>query len=406
MKITKTICNLWTVLTLMSCLTACGGDDKKEESSALSVTPLVVTLNDSGTATVNVTAVEAWTVGAITESWLTATPSAGNGNGTITLKAQGDNTTKQARTAQVVIATATQSVIVNVTQQPPTPRLSIDPASLSFDNNGGEESLRVSSNVSWTVESPDAWCSPSVHMGSGNADLKVTVLKNASFQSRTSTLTIKPLDNSVQAVRVTVSQEGVNFSVAPLSVTIGENLTATVTLSTSSQWSVTSVSDNWLTVTPVSGKGDATLTLKAVGLNNTGTIRTATVELTEGSALLTQTVSVSQLPAPPTLQTDVGTLAFTCNESERSIVITSNVGWTAASNAAWCVVTPSSGTNNGTVKVRVTTNEALTPRTAKVTITPSNSSLSPVTIPVSQQEYVEVTPGENDNPTPKYSRKK
>ena len=408
MKIIKTISNVWAGLAVV-CLIACssGGGDDKADITPFSVTPLTVTLNDEGVATVSIKSGTDWNVSTFTESWLTATPVNGHGNATITLKALGENITRQARTAQVVIIESgtAQSAVVNVTQQPPTPRLLADRSTLSFTSSAGEETVNVSSNQSWTVESSASWCTVTPRMGAGNGSLTVKVTQNASLTSRTATITVKSVDTSLQPVTVQVSQEGVAFTISPLNVTLSDALSSTITIATTSDWYVSNVSENWLTVTPVSGRGNGTVTLKAVGLNNTGATRTARVEIVEGSASLTQTVNVSQLPAPPTLQADASSLSFTCNEGGKTVMITSNVSWTATSNVSWCTVSPHAGTGNGSLQVTVTTNEALTPRTATITITPGNSSLAPLTLQVTQQEYVEVKPGEGDNTTPQYSRK-
>lgn len=408
MKITKTICNACAGLAVFICITACGGsDDSKSESIEFAVMPTTITLNDNGSSTINVSSSAEWYVSTVTESWLTATPQNGKGRGTVTLTAS-ENNTKSTRTAQVVITevSTSKSAVVNVSQQPATPRIESDKSTLSFTSEGGEETIVVTSNQAWTVESSEAWCTVSPRMGSGNASVAVGVKQNATLTSRTATITIKSVDNSLQPVKVQVTQEGVAFSVSPLNVTIGENLTSSITIKTSSQWSVTNITGSWLTVTPVSGKGDATLTLKAVGPNNTRETKTVEVEITENSAALVQTVKVSQLPAPPTLQADNNSLSFTCNAGEKTVQITSNRNWTATSNASWCTVSPRTGSNNGSLKVTVIANEALTSRSAVITITPDDSNLSPLTIQVSQQEYVETKPGENDNNTPQYSRKK
>ena len=75
--------------------------------------------------------------------------------------------------------------------------------------------------------------------------------------------------------------------------------------------------------------------------------------------------------------------AASADAEGKGITVTSNEAWTATSNASWCKVSPSSGTNNGTVTVTVTANTSSNSRTATITITGS-SSRDAVTISVVQ----------------------
>ena len=403
--ITKTTYSVLAGLAIVLGIAACGGDDEKE-SIEFAVTPITTVLNNDGTATVNVKSGAEWSITMITENWLTASPQSGKGNGTVTLKAATD--TKSTRTAQVVFTESgtSKTVVVTVSQQPPLPKLETDKSSLSFTSAAGEATVQITSNQTWTIESNDTWCKVSPRTGSGNGSMKVEVTQNATLTPRSTTIIIKPADSSLQSITLQVNQDGVAFTVSPLNVTLDENYTSTISIKTTSRWSITNISDSWLTVSPVSGNGDATVTLKAVGPNNSKTTRTVDVEITENSASLVQTVKVSQLPAPPTLRVDKDELSFSCNEGKETIEIASNIGWTVTSSASWCTVSPRQGNDNGTITVQVTANEALTARTTNIIITPDDTSLSPITIPVKQKEYVEVKPGENDNTTPQYSRKK
>lgn len=61
-------------------------------------------------------------------------------------------------------------------------------------------------------------------------------------------------------------------------------------------------------------------------------------------------------------------ITFTPDAAEHKINITSNVAWTAISDAEWCKVSPSEGLKNGSVTISVAENESNIVRTAVVTI--------------------------------------
>lgn len=71
---------------------------------------------------------------------------------------------------------------------------------------------------------------------------------------------------------------------------------------------------------------------------------------------------------PETLELDETSLMFASEAAENKINITSNVAWTAESNAEWCKVSPDEGLKNGSVKISVTENDTDQARTAQVTI--------------------------------------
>ena len=65
---------------------------------------------------------------------------------------------------------------------------------------------------------------------------------------------------------------------------------------------------------------------------------------------------------------------FSKSEETQAIAITSNLAWNATDNTNWITITPSNGSNNGTINVSVEENLALTKRTGILTI--SGGSIS------------------------------
>ena len=88
---------------------------------------------------------------------------------------------------------------------------------------------------------------------------------------------------------------------------------------------------------------------------------------------------------PPFLNTDVSTLSFVQAGGSETVNITSNVSWTATSDATWATISPASGTNDGTITVSVEANTAAEARSATITITPDVASgLSAIEYSVTQ----------------------
>ncbi|GEM_PF-3467857 len=71
----------------------------------------------------------------------------------------------------------------------------------------------------------------------------------------------------------------------------------------------------------------------------------------------------------PELDVAKGEVPFEAAAGETTVNVTSNTDWTATSDATdWCTVTPPSGTNNGTITIKVTANPEMRDRSATVTV--------------------------------------
>lgn len=137
----------------------------------------------------------------------------------------------------------------------------------------------------------------------------------------------------------------------------------TVNVTANCDWKV-SCSASWLTINPMSGNANATLTLSAQ--ENTVTAREATITVTGGG--FTRTISVTQRGAEEKLSVSPQTLEFDSNAEEKTFAITSNSTWTISSDQSWCTVNKSSGNGNENITVKVTQNDMDTKRTANVKI--------------------------------------
>ena len=75
-----------------------------------------------------------------------------------------------------------------------------------------------------------------------------------------------------------------------------------------------------------------------------------------------------QTPATPEISLDNNGLEFSAESGSKAFNIKSNTSWTVSSDQTWCSVSPSSGSNNGSVKVKVSENTQISARTATITV--------------------------------------
>jgi len=156
------------------------------------------------------------------------------------------------------------------------------------------------------------------------------------------------------------------------------------------------VSDNatWLSLSPTSGTNSGTVTLSVNITGLTAGTYNATITITATGA----TNSPVSIPAaltvnaPPTIGYSPTSFSFTAtqgglNPPAQSLSISNTDGgtlnWSVSDNANWLSLSPTSGTNSGTVTLSVNIT-GLTAGTynATITITATGATNSPVSIPV------------------------
>lgn len=173
---------------------------------------------EGGSQTIQVTSNSGWNVSG-SQSWLTVSPSSGNAptSGseakTVTLSV-GENTTKDARSCTLTFTTSDNksSASVTVTQKKPNPFIlvnGLESTSLSFSSSSGvnyKQTVKVTSNVSWTMNGIPEWLSVSPTNGSGeiSIDIYPKTDNNADDKERTAQLVL--ISGDTRAT-IKVSQE-------------------------------------------------------------------------------------------------------------------------------------------------------------------------------------------------------
>ena len=129
-------------------------------------------------------------------------------------------------------------------------------------------------------------------------------------------------------------------------------------------WTVSS-NQAWCSVSPASGKNNGSVAVK-VSENTSTSTRSATVTVKSDIGILT--VKVTQNEANAAISLDTSSLEFTSSSGEQTFNIAANTSWTVSSDQAWCSVSPTSGSNNGSVMVKVSENTQTSERTATITV--------------------------------------
>jgi|GEM_PF-1956626 len=175
--------------------------------ATLLVSPLAldVTATSGSTATFNVTSNTRWSLTS-DQSWLSVNPTNGTGNGTVTVTAQA-NPTASARSETVTVSgSGVTSQTVTVTQAAGEATLTVSPLTIDIAATGGDTTITITSNTSWTVVSDQNWLTVVPLSGSGNGTVTLTLDVNPSSSARSATITVS--GTGVTSQTVTVTQPG------------------------------------------------------------------------------------------------------------------------------------------------------------------------------------------------------
>ena len=368
----------------------------------------------------------AWTASE-TAGWLTLSPASGTNTGTVTASiaasSLGAGTYSTTVTVSAPGATAkTLPVALTITQSTSTGGFSVSPASLAYTGTVGGPKQMLGVTLTNTGTSPltVTWSDPinwlvatsgdTVTMAPGGS---ATISHTASTAGLTTgtysgTATITGGGTTKQIpITMTVTSGSATPAIGLNTTTLGFSGTAGGTNPSAQTFAVSNVgsgtlswtaSDNaaWLTLSPVSGTNNGTVT---ASVNLTG--------LAAGTYNATVTVTASGVPAkslPVTLTMTASTAGATIGFSPSSLTFTGTVGgtnpaakpisisntgggtlsWTASDNAAWLTLSPLSGSNSGTVTAGVNmTGLAAGAYSGIITVTASGSTNTPQQIPVS-----------------------
>jgi len=138
----------------------------------------------------------------------------------------------------------------------------------------------------------------------------------------------------------------------------------------------------WCTLDPSSGSSNDTITVSYT--ENTGAERTANITFS-ATGVSDYIVEVNQ--DGDHLRVTPGSTNVSRSKGKTTLTVESNLNWTASSDANWCTLDPSSGSNDGTVTASYPENTGAE-RTANITF--SATGVPDTVVTITQAEYVSI----------------
>ena len=386
---------LLTFLKAVAIATLIAGCDGTGTETEPEITPEIKFTEDIVTSGISVESAEqsitlsfstnvAWSA-TTSADWITISPSSGAaGKNSVKIKVE-ENTESKQRTATITISDkeSTQKVSVTVRQEALKASLTVSPESLEFSANKGEEMLNVTSNTDWVITKDAEWITLDSDKGKGLATIAAGVTENTSLTSRTGSITVSTSDGSVKKT-VSVRQSGaaVVFSVDKNEHSVaaaGGDFTVKVTHNIG--YKINSQPE-WVKQPDKASSGNVdTYTFTAEANTSTEAREGVIVFCNDNNECVP--VTVKQAGANATLSASPAELTFTANTESKSLDVTSNTAWTAASGASWAKLNKTNGSGNAQIAVTAEENTAITQRSATITIKTADGKAS-ATVKVTQ----------------------
>ena len=344
-----------------------------QAGGSLSVYPSTLSFGDVGdTKSLKIQASNellAWTAGT-DDAWLKLSPDSGNGNATLIVTAEANNSAAE-RKGTITITSGDTSIPVAVTQAGGS--FSVSTTTLSFIDAGETKPLSITTSTSlpWTATTSMSWLTISPESGNGASTISVTAEPNNSTAERTGKLFVISGDKSIPVV-VTQSGGSISVSSSILSfVNAGETKFLNLQASNSMlAWNAIT-NDSWIKVSPESGSGSATLSITAE-FNNSTKERSGKLTIVSGDVAVPITItqeggSVSVSPS---------SLDFIDRGETKSVKITTPFTWTATSSGFWLKLSSTSGNGDATLTVTAEANNSTENRNGTLTIVSSDKTIS------------------------------
>ena len=309
-----------------------------------------------------------WTINSTAE-WIIVSPMSGKGDATLTLTAEA-NTTGEDRATTITATTKdnTASLIVmqEAVAQPQQYYLTVTPRTIHCGSDGGEFTVEVSSNIDWTVTTPQ-W---------------ITCLMEEGSNDETVTLIVSPIDGEFSETRVGEVRFGSSLAynivyvvqrvgpVMGIDVTpknldfISAGETKTVTVTTEDAWTA-SLEVDWVTLGQVEGQGDAEISVTLTENPNHEERQTIVTFNTVGG--IQAMLGIWQEASPDSHFLEVSPLEFQFGKEggQRDIVVGCDTEWEFALSDDWLSLSQSSGEGNATVVLTAAPNLLTESRTSR-----------------------------------------
>ena len=160
---------------------------------------------EGGEQTVIVTSSDKWKL--TTDSdWVDVSDTVGNNGASVKISASFNNTSEQ-RTASIAFVCGNKTAELKLTQKANEFSISIEPAEVAFEVEGGKQTVEVTSSHEWTLTNDTDWITTSVNKGESGGSVEISVDYNTSEKNKSEEITFTCGDKTA-VLKVTQESDG------------------------------------------------------------------------------------------------------------------------------------------------------------------------------------------------------
>ncbi|MDR1825572.1 MAG: hypothetical protein LBR27_09670 [Bifidobacteriaceae bacterium] len=298
----------------------------------------------------------------------TSSGEGGDGSG-FTISVGGPNNTGFYRTGPIVIQAGSITRVLVVSQAAITLTLSPGTTYIAPVAGGSRASTVTTNAHSWSAEADADWVTVSPTSGATGDRLTVTAEPN-SGAARSATVSVTAAGYT-KTFRVTQIQ--VTFAVSPTyweAPLEGGGASPHVTVTTPyDTWQITRYPD-WVMLSSLDGSSGSGFTVSATSTNPGPLRRSGAIVIQSGGRTLTYWV----YQAAVTLSVSPAAWVAPVAGGTREVTVTTNYSdWSAAADADWLTISPTSGSSGGKFTITAQPNSGAA-RSATVTVTAANAT--------------------------------
>lgn len=266
--------------------------------------------------------------------------------------------------------------------------------SLSFDAEGGSQSIDMNSDIPWFASSEETWIGITPSAGeAGSNQVKINVLPSYQSETRSGKVLFYHNNNQSDVGSVSILQTGRYLNISQTDVTISaeENSSVTVDVDSNIGWEV-SASPEWLSADPVKGNiGDSKITLTAQK-NNSLNSRSGTFTIKDS---MTGAIEISLSIVQDGLDFgDQTTLEFGWQSSTQMLTVPIPNKWNAAVSEGWITMSQYTGIGETTCEITVSRNDSQNARTGQIVFSSEGHNITVSVVQNGQYITIDAVSGE------------
>lgn len=323
-----------------------------------------------------VTSEAAWTA-IVSDSWIQVSPSEG-GAGEVKMSIEAAlNGSVETRRGYVTIRTGSENRLqIEIEQKGlyfTTEKM------LSFTSRATSTQMSIESNINWEVSYTPDWVTVSPSSGSGDSEVTMSVSENSSTYARNG--------------EIVFSSPGLDISFTTSVIQAGKTLTPGATvlqfsdkaesreleITADGEWT-SETSDDWISVSPESGYGDATVSVTVTENTSSDVQREGSITYHFGE----KEIKVTVLQQSKYFEVEDKAFNFISAGGSHVIYLGSNQPWAAKvegkDSSTWLSLSSYSGDREAEITMVAAPNNMLEERKATVTITPQYSQAAIINV--------------------------